>query len=250
MKMHQTHLTHRLIISHHDGSDQMNKPKVLIALLGEPSAVERILIRRCIDTLVFIFSDEKQKLASSLIEKYSILGIQVIPIHIQSLNFTSVLSSILRVLNQHHLDECSVEFSISSGNPILIMATCVIAVIINSSILYVGENGRVESSEVWPSKLVNISYKKKQILDFLENYDGPINQKDIAGEIGISQSGISRHIYDLELAGYVTRTRVAKKKVIEISDLGSVIIHQKEIRKRRIWAPYMIENSGSVQPAS
>ena len=228
----------------------MNKLKTLFTLLGEPSAVERILIRRCIDTLFLIFTDEKRDLASSLIERYSILGIQVIPIHIQTLKFDSILSAILRVLNNQQLDEYDVEFSISSENPILIMAICVIAAIVNSSILYIGESSAIEISEVWPAKLANISHKKKEILNFLEHFSGPINQKDIAAELGISQSGISRHVNDLELAGYITRTRVAKKKIIEISDLGSVIIHQKELRKRRIWAPYMMEANGGIQTAS
>ena len=225
----------------------MTKPNILVTLLEEQSTVERLLIRRRVDKLFLIFTDEKRNLASSLIERYSILDIQVIPINIQSLTFTSILSSILRDLNQHKLDGYNIEFSISSGNPMLITAICVAAAIVNSSVLYVEKSGDAQISEVWPARLVNISYKKRQILSFLEHTNGPINQKEIARELGINQSGISRHIYDLELAGYVKRTRIAKKKVVEISELGSAIINQKEIRRRRIWAPYMFENSGAIQ---
>lgn len=228
----------------------MTKPEILVALLGEPGAVERILVRRRIDELFLVFTDEKHSLAEALIDKYATIGIQIIPIHIQSLNFSNIITTILRVVNQKQKDNHNIEFSISSGNPNLILAMCITAAIVNSSIICTSNDSSVDVSQIWPTKLVNLSYKKKQILNFLERYNGPIKQKEIAGEIGICQSGISRHINDLELAGYVTRIRIAREKVVEISDLGSAIIHQKELRKRRIWAPYTVETPGNIQSSS
>ena len=52
----------------------MTKPKILVALLGEPIAVERIIVRKHIDELMLIFTDDEYELAESLTEKYSILG--------------------------------------------------------------------------------------------------------------------------------------------------------------------------------
>ena len=166
------------------------------------------------------------------------------------MRFSNILSSILKVLNKQKADDSSIEFSISSGNPIIILATCIVSAIVDTSISYTGDNGFFEISEIWPGMMINISHKKRLILSFLENYGSPINQKNIAKEMGINQSGISRHIHDLELAGYVKRTRVNKSKIVKISDLGSVILHQKEIRKRRIWAPHSVGTSESFQTVS
>lgn len=229
------------------GSDLMTKPKILVALLGEPTTVERIVIRRRIDELFLVFSNEEHELAASLIAKFSTLGMQIVPIHIESLNFSNILSSILRALDHQTLDYYNVEFSMSSGNPLMILATCVAAAIVNGSVIYTEGDRFIEISEVWPAELVNITYKKRQILNFLERYNGSINQKDISRETGICQSGISRHIRDLELAGYVTRTRVSRRKVVKISELGSTILHHKQIRKRRIWDSYSMETHAGVQ---
>ena len=197
--------------------------------------------------LIFLIKDEAKNYFD---EKFSKLGMNVNLIHIQSLRFSNILSTILRSLNHHTFDDYDLEFSVSSGTPVLILGTCIAAAIVNASIIYTEGSSPIEISEIWPAKLVNITYKKRQILSFLEQYSDSINQKDISKETGICQSGISRHIRDLEIAGYVTRTRIARKKVVKISELGSIILHQKQIRKRRIWAPFSIETPTGIQTVS
>jgi DNA-binding MarR family transcriptional regulator len=232
------------------GYDLMKKPKLLVAMLGKPNTVESIVIRRRIDELHLVFTDDKMSLASSLIEKFSSLGIQVTPIHIRSTKFTKILSTILKALNQQTLDDYDIEFSVSSGNSTIVLASCIAAAIVNASIFSSDTNYSIEMSEVWPSKLVNITHKKRQILSFLESCNDSIHQKEISLETGIGQSSISRHIRDLESAGYVTRTRVDRKKVVKISDLGATLLHHKQIRKRRIWDSYSFENPPSVHTAT
>jgi DNA-binding MarR family transcriptional regulator len=229
------------------GYKPMTKPKILIALLGEPTTVERIVIRRRIDELFLVFSNEELELAEFLIAKFSTLGMHILPIHIESMKFPNILSSILRTLDHQTLDYYDIEFSMSSGNPLMILAMSLAAAIVRASVIYTEGDSVVEISEVWPAELVNITYKKRMILNFLESYNGSINQRDISRETGICQSGVSRHIRDLDLAGYVTRTRVARKKVVKISELGSSILHLKQIRKRRIWDSYSIKTPAGVQ---
>ncbi|TFG28718.1 MarR family transcriptional regulator, partial [Candidatus Thorarchaeota archaeon] len=199
------------------GYDLMTKPKILVAMLGNLKTVERFAIRRRIDELFLIFTNEELELASTLMEKFTTLGIQVRPIHIQSLKFSDILNSVLRALNHNSFDDYEVEFCVSSGNSVMILGVCIAAAIVNASILYTEEQSLVDISELWPANLVNVTHKKRQILSFLESYNGPINQKDISRETGICQSGISRHIRDLESAGYVTRSRADRKKVVTIS---------------------------------
>ncbi|MFW9844762.1 MAG: MarR family transcriptional regulator [Candidatus Thorarchaeota archaeon] len=225
------------------------KPKLLVTMLGKPNAVDRIIIRRRIDRLFLVVTDDELNQAYTLVEKFSSLGIQVSPIHIESTIFTKILSTILKVLDQRTLDDYEVEFGVSTGNTTIVIASCIAAAIVNASVFNFDNNYSIEISELWPSKLVNITHKKRQILSFLENYNDSINQKDISREIGIGQSSISRHIRDLEIAGYVTRTRIARKKVVKISELGSTILHHKQIRKRRIWDTYTFDKPLSIQTA-
>jgi len=228
----------------------MKKPKLLVAMLGKQNTVESVVIRRRIDELHIVFTDDEMNLASSFIEKFSSFGIQVTPVHIRSTKFSNILSTILKALNQQTLDDYDVEFSVSSGNSAIVLASCIAAAIVNASIFSTDANCSIEISEVWPSKLVNITHKKRQILSFLEKYNDSIHQKEISLETGIGQSSISRHIRDLESAGYVTRTRIDRRKVVKISDLGSTLLHHKQIRKRRIWDSYSFENPTSIHTAT
>jgi DNA-binding MarR family transcriptional regulator len=132
----------------------------------------------------------------------------------------------------------------------MMMAVSIAATIVKATILCVEENNFIEISEVWPSELVNLTHKKRQILNYLETINTPVYQKDISKAIEINQSGISKHIGDLEHAGFVTRARIARKKYIQITELGSAILHHKQIRKRRIWAPSLIQTPTSIQTMS
>jgi CRISPR locus-related DNA-binding protein len=225
----------------------MAKRKLLVALLDKPIIIERVAIRRRVDELFLVFSDERLEQAESLIDKFSSFGIQAIPIHVISSSFSNILSSILKALDNQSLDDYQIEFSITSGNTVMMLAATIAAVIVKASILCIEENEFIEISEIWPSELVNLTHKKRQILAFLENYNDPVHQKNISKETDICQSGISRHIRDLELAGYISRQRVARNKYIQITELGSTILHNKQIRKRRIWASYLTQAPMGIQ---
>ena len=225
----------------------MTKPKILVALLGNPSTVERIAIRRRVDQLLLVFTRNQLEHAEYIMDKFSKLGIQTIPVRVTPSDFANTLSSILRALDNQTLDKYQVEFSVASGNTIMTLATVVAAAIVKASVLCNEENDIFEISEIWPAELVNLTHKKREILSFLESYDSAIFQKDISKETGICQSSVSRHIRDLELAGYVTRVRIARKKHVQITVLGSTILHHKQIRKRRIWGSYVSQVAESVQ---
>jgi CRISPR locus-related DNA-binding protein len=216
-------------------------------MLGTLNTVERIAFRRRIDSLYLIFADDEIDIATSIIEKFSSLGIQVTPIHIYELTFSNTLSEILKALNQKTLNDFDIEFAVSNGKSTLILACCIAAAIVNVSVINTDSSCLDEIPELWPSKLVNLTHKKRQILSFLDNHNDSINQKKISQEIGIGQSCISRHLRDLESAGYVTRIRVARKKTVKISNLGSMILHHKQIRKRRIWDSYTYNKQVSIQ---
>jgi len=228
----------------------MLKPKIHVALLGKQKTIEHIAIRRSIDELILVYSREKLNVADNLIKKFSNLGIAVIPVLVVLNDFTSVLSSILKTLDHRKLDDYQIEFSMTSGHCVMTLAACVAAAIVKASVIYATGTESFQISEVWPSELVNLTHKKREILDYLETHSCPVQQKEISRYTGIRQSGVSRHLRDLEMAGYVRRTRKARNKQVQITELGSTILHHKQIRKRRLWNSHTSRAPESIQTVS
>lgn len=225
----------------------MAKPKIHIALLGGETRIEQFAFRRGIDELIVVYPDEKSELANKIIKQFSGFEIEVEPIRITSYDFNNILSSILSSLDNRKFDEYQIEFSITSENSVITLAGCVAAAITGASILCSTGTESIRISEVWPSELVNLTHKKREILAYLDAISHPIIQKEISRNTGIRESGISRHLRDLELAGYVKRYRVARIKHVHITELGSVVLHQKQIRKRRIWDSISNRSSEGIQ---
>ncbi len=227
----------------------MIKPRIHVAFLAKKENIEYLAVRRSIDELYIIHTSDQDELADYLINKFSKFGITVTPIRVISDDFTNILSSTLSALDSQKLDLCDIEFSVSSENCMMTLAACISATIVRASILCVKGNEVFNISEVWPSELVNLTHQKREILSYLERNNKPVHQKEIAEETGIRQSGLSRHLRSLELAGYVTRFRISRSKQVQITELGCAVLHHKQIRKRRIWSSYnpqLLENIQTV----
>ena len=225
----------------------MAKPKIHVAFLGNLRNIEYIAVRRSIDELILIHTSNQDDDANSIINKFTNLGVKVSPVRVVSDDFTNILSLTLNALDSQKFDQCDIEFSISSKNCTMTLAACICAMIVKASILFIRCNEIFNVSEVWPSEIVNLTHQKREILSCLQNYDKPIHQKEMAEETGIRQSGLSRHLSNLELAGYVTRSRIDRYKHVQITELGSAILHHKQIRKKRIWCSYAPQMPGKIQ---
>jgi predicted transcriptional regulator len=225
----------------------MTTPKLLVAMLGTPTNVEQTAIRRRVDEILLVFTDEQNEQAEYLMKRFSSLGIPIIPVCVIPSNFSNILSSILRAIDNQILDDYQVEFVVMPGNCMMTIAASVAAAIVNASILCPEINESIDINEIWPSELVNLTFKKREILSFLESYNHPVHQKNISLETGINQSGVSRHTRDLELAGYVVKSRIARKKNVQITELGLAVLHHKQIRKRRVWGSYIAQTSLGLQ---
>jgi DNA-binding MarR family transcriptional regulator len=213
----------------------MTKQKIHVAFLGKQKSLEQLAIRLSINELIIVYPHEKSELADKTTEYFSSSGIIVERVCVASDDFHNILSSILSTLNRRKYDEYQIELSIASEHCVIILAACVAAAITKASILWATETAPLQISEVWPSELVSLSHKKCEILEYLETFGYPVAQKEISRNTGIRQSGISKHLRDLELAGYIERDRIARTKQVQITELGSVILHHKQIRKRRVW---------------
>ncbi|MGD9396926.1 MAG: winged helix-turn-helix transcriptional regulator [Candidatus Thorarchaeota archaeon] len=225
----------------------MTNPTIHVAFLGMLKNIEHIAVRRRIDELILIYTNNQEDDAESLINKFVNLGITVSPVRVVPNNLTNILSSTLNALDSQKFDQCTIEFSISSENCTMALAACICAMIVKASLLLVRGNEILNISEVWPSEIVNLTHQKCEILSCLESYDKPVHQKEMAADTGIRQSGLSRHLRNLELAGYVTRSRINRHKHVQITDLGCAVLHHKQIRKRRIWSSYAPQMPKRIQ---
>ncbi|MFW9805101.1 MAG: helix-turn-helix transcriptional regulator [Candidatus Thorarchaeota archaeon] len=228
----------------------MTKPKIHVAILGNEKTIKHLIIRRSVDEIVLVFSKEKYEIAESLRKQLSKLNISVLPVCVIPSDFNNILSSILTSLDHGVLDEYQIEFSIASEYCTMTLAACVAAAIVKGSILCISGGGSYQIAEIWPSELVNLTHKKREILGYLENNKCPVFQKDISRDTGIRSSGVSRHIHDLELAGYIKRDRIARRKQVQITKLGSAILHYKQLRRRRVWRSFANRVSEGIQTVS
>lgn len=218
---------------------------VQVAVLDnqESKNAEHISIRRCVDEIVLIYPYTDHEHTLNLKHRYEKAGLCVRSLSIDPNNFDSILSTILKALDDHRIDNHTIEFNISCKNPSMIIAACVAAMILRAPILSVSEDGYSELIEVRPSEISTLTSQKRAILEYLSLQSKPVDQNSISKEVRISRSGISRHIRDLERAGYVIRWRDGQRKKLSITDLGLTILHHKLLRKRRIWGSGKLQST-------
>ena len=225
----------------------MAKPKIHIAFFGNMKNIEYLAVKRCIDELIIVYGWEEEEDVNKFIDKYSDLGLIVIPVKVAQNDFTNILSSTLNAVDSQKLDHYDIEVSVTTDDCIMTLAACISAAIVKASIICVQNDELVNISEIWPSELVNLSFQKREILGYLDSCERPVHQKDLAEDTRILQSGLSRHLRNLELAGYVTRSRVSRFKQVSITELGRAVLHHKQIRKRRLWSSYALPVANRIQ---
>ncbi|MFW9769414.1 MAG: winged helix-turn-helix domain-containing protein [Candidatus Thorarchaeota archaeon] len=225
----------------------MAKPKIHIAFFGNKKSIEYLAVRRQIDDLIIIHSPEHEDIVAEINRKYTDAGISSKSVMATSEDFTNILASALNALDSQRFNQYEIEVSVSTDDCLMSMAACICAAIVKASIVYIQGNEIFNFAEIWPSELVNLSYQKREILCYLESCKTPVHQKQVSEETGIRQSGISRHLRNLELAGYVSRRRTSRRKQVSITELGRAILHHKQIRKRRIWSSYSLPVAGKIQ---
>jgi DNA-binding MarR family transcriptional regulator len=215
----------------------MIQPVVHVAVTSERDTrvIEQVAIRRPIAEMVIVYPITVESFVRVLVKKFELLRIPVISVPVASYDFSNILSSILKTLNDRRLDDYRIEFNVTTCTGLMAVATCLAAAIVKATVICSGERELSEIIEVWPSELVNLTNRKREILEYLATKSEPVYQTDITRCTGVQRSGVSRHLRDLENAGYVNRTRRSRRKYVEITNLGLTVLHHKQLRKRRIW---------------
>jgi DNA-binding MarR family transcriptional regulator len=215
----------------------MMRPVVHVAVTNESDgcAIEQVAMRRPITEMMIVYPIDHENYVDVLVERFQSLRIPITSIPVVSYDFSNILSSILRSLNDRRLDDYQIEFNVTTSTGLMAVAACMAATLVNATVICSGKSELSEITEVWPSELVNLSHRKREILEYLATKSEPIYQTDITRCTGVQRSGVSRHLRALENAGYVNRTRRARCKFVKITNLGLTVLYQKQLRKRRIW---------------
>ena len=213
------------------------KSTVQVAMVGNnwDKSIEYTIIRRSVDILILVFSEDVNDEAYEFLAHLRLMNIDTIPLTIRDDNFSAVLAALLGLLNTNRFDACQIEFNVALASKLMTLVASVAAVILKGTILYSIDEIPVDITEVCPADLCNLTKKKKDILCLLNQVKESVLQKKIGKELSIAPSGVSRYLSDLERAGYISRITVSRKKKVQITNLGSTVIHSKQIRKRRIW---------------
>ena len=225
------------MITETSGDKTMERLAVHVAMIGQvwDQRIECSIIRRAVDRIVLVYDSNVSVEAHDFLVHLQDMAIEVVPVPLEEGSFSVVLSTVLRALSRTLCDGSSVEFNITCASKIMTVVASVAAAILHGSVVYSGQSSPVDMTEVWPMELTNLTRKKMEVLQFLAEQGSPVYQRSIAKELDIPQSGISRHVKDLELAGYLSRETISRRKVVCISELGSAIMHSKRFRKKRIW---------------
>lgn len=223
----------------------MKRPVIHIAMIGSmrdcrtdgvwERSLQQSIIHRTVNQLMLVYDHELGHEVYDFLSRTEWTGTNIIPVAIEECSFSGILSMILGILNDNRLDDFSIEFNVSCASRVMIIVASVAAAIVHGTIICSSDSSPMRMTEVWPTELTNLTTRKKEILWSLAEHSQAIYQKELGRDTGIPPSGMSRHLYDLETAGYVNRETVSGKKVVKITDLGRSVIQSKCIRKKRHW---------------
>ncbi len=214
--------------------------KLHVATLGL-HANERVLssiMKRGADAAA-IFYTEKNK--SELVELESLFkshGIPVESIQTDPWSFEKILADILEVVARY--PDADVEFNGSCGTRVMTAAVYMAAILTKSTVLIVSEEkdggpvGPLLTIE--PGQTLQITRPKANILERLIEKGCFVESQSLLGSRKSLKSGsITKHLQDLERAGYVKRKKNGRKKSVTLTDLGRALYNVKKVRKQRVW---------------
>jgi CRISPR locus-related DNA-binding protein len=207
---------------------------------------ERIAIQRRVDGFILVYPFKEQECVQTIIQWYKKMGMEILAVPVNPDDFQCVLSNILEAIDDYCMDDQIIEFNITCQNTILTIAACFAAMIIRAPIFSLTDSGFSDIVEIQSAKITTLTMQKRKILEQLSYYHNLVNQSDIARDMELSRSNVSRHIKALSKAGYIERKQEGRKKFVQITPLGTTILRHKLLRKRRIWDSSKLQSTGVV----
>ncbi len=214
--------------------------KLHIATVGidYKERVEFVVINKGADHVILVCSDESHEIGVNICSMFSSKGIECETIIIDPWDYENILAKTLEsIVNQLNTGRFSeIEFNGSCGTRIMTAAVYMAALIIGTPIYLVGrcseDNEIGEAIMLRPVPVSMLTAPKKRILEKLKEKGGRVSsQAELGSRTDLGADSISKHIRDLEAAKYVKRHQHGRRKSIELTHLGEMVLELKNLRK-------------------
>ncbi len=215
------------------------KKRLHIATLGlyHNQLVEHVITRRGADKIAIIYTEKNEEDLQAIIERHQTKMVPVIAREVPAWDYHEVLSTILQIVSEH--ENYDIEYNISCGTRVMTAAAYLAALFTDSPVYFVQDPDKEEIGdiiEVQPVSVVLLTEPKKKILQRLEELGGSSNsQRDLGTRVELGASSISKHLNNLNAAGYITRCQQGRKTCVEITNLGRIVLNLKTYRKDTVW---------------
>ncbi len=210
-----------------------------IATLGlyRNMLVEHVIARRGADKIAIVYTEKNEDDLEVMVKKLKSNKVPVITRKVLPWDYHDVLSTILEIVTNH--EDYAIEYGISCGTRVMTTAAYLAALFTDSPVYFVKNPYADEIEgiiEVQPVSVALLTKPKKRILNGLESQGGSVNsQRDLGSRVELGASSISKHVTDLDAAGYISRSQNGQKRPIEITNLGRIVLNLKTFRKDNVW---------------
>jgi len=217
----------------------MTSSKILhIATLGlfANQRVHHVLVRRKADKIAIIYTEKNMDEVGQIRDQYKAQGIEVISEKVNPFEFNEILTKILGIVAEH--PDYKLEFNVSCGTKVMTSAAHMAALLTDSPVYFVDSEGDEigEMRKLQPLSISVLTPPKRRILEELVEKGGTVEaQKELGTRMLLKAASISRHLNNLEAAGYIARGHRVHGKSISITDLGRAVLRIKQIRKQSVW---------------
>jgi len=216
------------------------RKRLHIATLGlhQNILVEYVITRRGADKVAIIYTDENKEYLRGLEKRLGEKQVPVISSKVQPWEYYEVLSEILEIVAKH--EDYNIEYNGSCGTRIMTSALYLAALFTDSPVYFVKDPGaelKGDIIKVQPVSVALLTEPKKLILQKLEECGGSVDtQRELGSRADLKASSISKHLNDLEDAGYIIRRDYGTKTRVEITNLGRIVFNLKTFRQGNIWS--------------
>ncbi len=189
------------------------------------------------DKVALVYTEKNSDELEEIMGRMKRGGIPVIAKRVDPWRYHKILNGILEIVLEH--SEYEIEFNISCGTRVMTSAAQMAALFTDSTVYFVTEkDGNVmgEIVQVEPVSVSMLTEPKKNILAELIDLGGAVNsQTKLGTRTSLGASSISKHLKELERAGYISRELHNRQKRVEITDLGKTVLQLKRVRKMMLW---------------
>jgi DNA-binding MarR family transcriptional regulator len=212
--------------------------KLHIATLGVHAnkRIDYVVTKKGADKIALIYTERNEEEMKEFVDQYRKRSIPVLSKKVEPWNYRDILAEILEVAAAHR--EFEIEYNISCGTRVMTAAAHQAALFTDSKIYFVlGDYDEPlgEIVEVLPLSVTTLTHPKRAILEKIDGYGGKIDsQKQLGTRTSLKVSSISKHLREMEDAGYITRTRNGHRNKVEHTKLGKIMLKIKEYHKGKL----------------